>query len=47
MTGGEISARARAEHLWRKRKGPMAAYWRAARAIARRQAREMSRGGMT
>lgn len=38
-------ANAEAENAWRRRKGPMAAYWRAVATYARHMAHAMSKGG--
>lgn len=38
-------ANAEAENAWKRRKGPMAAYWRAVATYARHVAHALSRGG--
>lgn len=40
-------ANAEAESAWRRRKGPMAAYWRAVSTYSRHLAHALSKGGRT
>ncbi|MGY4837945.1 hypothetical protein [Burkholderia pyrrocinia] len=40
-------ANAEAENAWRRRKGPMAAYWRAVSTYARHIAHALSKGNQT